>query len=151
MIGGAAESLKSHPGTYRLILKNRKGFIRTALQFGTNLVPVFSFGETDTFNTYEVLKGSRVEKLQKTFKRFSNFGLPIFWARGIFNYSFGLLPHRTSIYTVVGKPIVVEKNVDPSSEDIDALHKVYMKELVKLFEENKVKYATDKNVKLEIE
>lgn len=34
VIGGAAESLKARPRTYKLILKKRKGFIRIAIQNG---------------------------------------------------------------------------------------------------------------------
>lgn len=33
-MGGAAESLESFPGRYRLVLRKRKGFIRIALQTG---------------------------------------------------------------------------------------------------------------------
>lgn len=34
VIGGAAESLSCQPGVTTLILKNRKGFVRMALQHG---------------------------------------------------------------------------------------------------------------------
>lgn len=34
VVGGAAESLKSQPGTYRIVIKNRKGFVRVALKAG---------------------------------------------------------------------------------------------------------------------
>lgn len=34
VVGGAAESLFTEPGTYKLCLKNRKGFCRIALQNG---------------------------------------------------------------------------------------------------------------------
>ena len=33
-IGGAAESLDAHPGSYTLTLRNRKGFVKLALQTG---------------------------------------------------------------------------------------------------------------------
>lgn len=33
-IGGAAESLDAHPGSYTLTLRNRKGFVKMALQTG---------------------------------------------------------------------------------------------------------------------
>lgn len=44
-VGGAQESLFSHPGRYRIYIKKRKGFIKAVLQSGSSLVPVFSFGE----------------------------------------------------------------------------------------------------------
>lgn len=34
VVGGAAESLNSEPGTYRIVIKNRKGFVRVALKAG---------------------------------------------------------------------------------------------------------------------
>ena len=43
--GGAEPS-----GGIRLILKERKGFVKLALRHGADLVPTFSFGETSVFN-----------------------------------------------------------------------------------------------------
>jgi 2-acylglycerol O-acyltransferase 2 len=34
VVGGAAESLFAHPGLNRIVLKNRKGFVRIALKTG---------------------------------------------------------------------------------------------------------------------
>ena len=33
-VGGAEEALESRPGVYRLILKNRKGFVKAAIRTG---------------------------------------------------------------------------------------------------------------------
>uniref|UniRef100_A0A8R1E5Y7 Acyltransferase n=1 Tax=Caenorhabditis japonica TaxID=281687 RepID=A0A8R1E5Y7_CAEJA len=49
VVGGAAEALDAHPGTHELTLKSRKGFVREALITGSDLVPVYSFGENDVF------------------------------------------------------------------------------------------------------
>lgn len=32
--GGASESLESTPGTYRILIKKRKGFVKLALKYG---------------------------------------------------------------------------------------------------------------------
>jgi len=37
------------PGTFNVVLGRRKGFVRLALQTGSSLVPVVSFGENDLF------------------------------------------------------------------------------------------------------
>lgn len=50
LIGGADESKYSKPGKYKIILNKRKGFVKMALQTGSPLVPVISFGETDVFD-----------------------------------------------------------------------------------------------------
>jgi len=34
IVGGASESLESTPGTYRVIIKRRKGFVKLALKYG---------------------------------------------------------------------------------------------------------------------
>ena len=47
MVGGAPEALLAKPGKPEIILNARKGFIKLALQLGTDLVPVFGFGEND--------------------------------------------------------------------------------------------------------
>lgn len=48
----------------------------------------------------------------------------------------------------VGRPIRVEKNENPSTEELDALHKCYMDALYKLFEEHKAKYGVDEDTHL---
>ena len=55
MPGGALEALNADPNQIRLVLNRRKGFIKLALRFGSDLVPTFSFGETfiyDQVQTY---------------------------------------------------------------------------------------------------
>lgn len=42
------------------VLQVRKGFVRLALQTGASLVPVITYGETDTFKTHIPQPGSRV-------------------------------------------------------------------------------------------
>lgn len=46
-VGGQHEMLDAHPGSFRLTLRDRRGFARKALQHGADLVPVYSFGEND--------------------------------------------------------------------------------------------------------
>ena len=69
-----------------------------------SLVPVFSFGENDLYNQAENPVGSKLRKFQETFKKIAGFSPPIFYGRGVFNYTFGFLPHRRPINTV-GKPL----------------------------------------------
>jgi 2-acylglycerol O-acyltransferase 2 len=145
VVGGAQESLDVQPGKYVLTILKRKGFIKMALTTGANLVPVFSFGENDVYSTYSYEKGTKLRFIQEKFKQLTSFTLPLIMGRGIFNYSFGLLPRRRQITTVVGRPIEVTRVEKPSIKDIDKLHKKYVVELVKLFNDNKKLHKCDEN------
>nr|XP_006637644.2 PREDICTED: 2-acylglycerol O-acyltransferase 1 [Lepisosteus oculatus] len=141
VIGGAAEALDARPGSLILEALHRKGFIRIALKCGAHLVPVFSFGENELFNQLKNPKGSIVRTIQERLRKMMGFSLPIFHARGVFQYSFGFMPYRKPIYTIVGKPIEVEQNANPSAEEVDKLHSKYLEELTQLFEQHKAQYG----------
>lgn len=143
VVGGARESLMSSIGSVDLVLKRRKGFIRLALETGNvSLVPVFGFGETDCYNIVHTSENSFSRKLQLWIKRNYGFTIPIFYARGLFNYDFGFLPFRTPITVVTGNPIYVEEKIpNPSSEQVDHYHELYIQELKRLYYDNRHKYG----------
>ncbi|XP_058481846.1 2-acylglycerol O-acyltransferase 2-A isoform X2 [Solea solea] len=140
-VGGAPEALDARPGALKLQIKNRKGFIKLALKHGAQLVPVFSFGENELFDQMENPAGSSLRTLQNRLQSIMGVALPLFHARGVFQYSFGLIPYRKSIHTVVGKPISVTQTPSPSSEDIESLHAIYLQSLTDLFEHHKHTYG----------
>lgn len=74
--------MEAYPGRYRLIINNRKGFVRVALETGASLVPVFVFGENDVYNTLEVPEDSPIRKFQEAVKKWLRFTIPII--RGIY-------------------------------------------------------------------
>ena len=113
-------------------------------------MPVYSFGENQLYKSLDNPKNSRLREFQNKIKNATNFGLPIFWGRGIFNYSFGLLPLRRPIHTVIGSPINVTKVESPTAEEINKLHDLYTSELVKLFDDHKEEYLHDKTIQLNI-
>lgn len=145
VVGGALEALEAFPGRFNLKLKNKKGFIKMALKTGASLIPIFSFGETDIFDQMDNPPGSLLRKLQDFLTKYLGFSPPVFHGRGVFNYTFGILPYRKPINTVVGKPIDVEKMSNPTQEDIDKLHQKYLDCLKELFEEHKTQYGVDKD------
>ncbi|XP_033025401.1 2-acylglycerol O-acyltransferase 2-like [Lacerta agilis] len=149
-VGGPPESLDARPGALTLRLLNRKGFVKMALQHGAALVPVFSFGENELFNQVSNPQGSFIRAVQERLQKAMGLALPLFHARGVFQYNFGLLPFRRPIHTVVGAPILVPKTPHPSSEAIDKLHQTYLEKLNLLFEEHKTKYGLPEDRHLEI-
>ncbi|XP_057605801.1 2-acylglycerol O-acyltransferase 2 [Hippopotamus amphibius kiboko] len=149
IVGGAQEALNAKPGVYKLVLRNRKGFIRLALMHGAALVPIFSFGENDIFDQVENAPDSCLRRIQNRLQKIMGVSIPLFYGRGIFQYSCGLMPYRRPITTVVGKPIEVQKTPHPSQEEVDELHQRYMKELSNLFEAHKLKYNVPSDQHLE--
>lgn len=97
MPGGAAEAYFCKPGQYKLLLKKRKGFVRLALQNGTPLVPVISFGETDIFTQFE---GPKLRQFQEFLRKYIGFAPVLPLGRGFFQYSFGIIPQRREITTL---------------------------------------------------
>ena len=97
-------------------------------------------------------EGSLTRKMQDWFKRVFTFSTPMFWGRGVFNYSFGLLPRRQPVTVVVGAPIEIDggPNQAPSHEEIQALHGTYVEALVELFEKNKLDHGLGETDHLEI-
>ncbi|XP_014273108.1 2-acylglycerol O-acyltransferase 1 [Halyomorpha halys] len=151
-VGGAAESFYAKPGSYRIVLKKRKGFIRIALEVGCSLVPVFSFGETDLYDQVPNPPGSLLNKMQNFMKDLIGFAPILPKGRGLLQYSFGIVPMRTPLTTVVGKPIELPKTAEPSDEIVQKYHAMYTEALIKLFNEHKTKYLKNaENISLVIE
>ncbi|GAA5969140.1 hypothetical protein JCM11641_007482 [Rhodosporidiobolus odoratus] len=150
VVGGAAESLSAHPGTADLTLRRRKGFVKLAIRTGADLVPVFSFGENDIFEQMSNERGTRLYKLQKRFQGLFGFTLPVFFGRGIFNYSMGLMPYRHPIVSVVGRPVRVEQRDNPSLADLDEVQARYIAELQRIWHQYKDVYAKTRTKELTI-
>ncbi|OQR71673.1 2-acylglycerol O-acyltransferase 2-A-like [Tropilaelaps mercedesae] len=138
VIGGAQEALAAHRGDdYHLTLTHRKGFARVALENGADLVPVFSFGENDIFYQLKNPPGSKIRTFQEAIKKFVGVSPALFHGRGVFQYTWGYVPFRSPITTVVGAPIHVDRVSNPSKEQVDELHAKYVAELIDLFETHK--------------
>jgi 2-acylglycerol O-acyltransferase 2 len=110
---------------------------------------------TQVFDQLSNKKGTGLHQAQKRFQAALGFTMPIFWGRGIFNCSsldlslpfsllplslltnpsvdttdtFGLLPYRQRITSVVGRPIKVTKNPKPTLEELEEVQARYIEEL----------------------
>lgn len=151
MAGGTREMYYARPGDYRLFLQNRKGFVKLAMKTGSSLVPVYSFGEINTHDqpTYE--PGSKRRAFYEAFEKWTGIPPLLLFGSGITKNSFGILPNRCKLTTVVGAPIAVAKNENPTSQEIDEVHKTFVDALIKLFDDHKKNYIDDwENAKLNI-
>lgn len=102
-----------------------------------NLVPTISFGENDVYVQKFRPEDDPVKVMQKKIMKRVGFSPPIFHGRGIINYTFGMLPFRHPITTVVGPPVKVAKNENPTDEEISTLQKTYFDAVTKLYNQYK--------------
>jgi len=153
--GGAAEMLDSCRKDYILTVNRRKQFIKMALETGSSLVPVFGFGQNDSFHqpsftnlnwlkSYKRINRSVLEKWVKLFIRGTLISL-------CGKFCIPCLPYNNPITVVVGSPIHVDKVTRPSDEQIEKLHAEYIEGLKRLFEENRNKYGVPRDIKLIIQ
>nr|CAD7606633.1 unnamed protein product [Timema genevievae] len=97
VVGGATESMYSQPGSYHVVIKRRKGFVKLALQNGASLVPVVVFGETEL---YHQVQRSWLRKFQEMFKKYTAAAPLVVNGRGLFQSSFGLIPRQRRLTVV---------------------------------------------------
>ena len=137
VVGGARESLEAQPGTMRLVLAQRKGFVKMAMRTGADLVPVLAFGENDLYDQLSAQHHPLLHRLQMWVLRTLKFTLPFLHGRGIFNYDVGLMPYRRPLNIVVGRPIAVRKLAPGEKMDVremERLHREYVGELEGMWE-----------------
>lgn len=143
VVGGARESLDAKPGTLKLVLRRRKGFVKLAIRTGADLVPVLGFGENELYDQFDPAAHPRVYRWQMSVKKVLGFTTPLFHGRGVFNYDVGLMPYRRPLNLVVGRPIYVEQAAAPSEAYVDEVHARYMEELQRLWRDNRAAFAPD--------
>jgi len=150
VVGGAAESLDAQPYSLRLVLAKRKGFVKMAIRTGADLVPVLAFGENDIYDQFSVDTHPTIHKFQLLVKKIMGFTIPLFHARGVFNYDVGLMPYRRPMNIVVGPAVKVVQEQEPGQEVIDRVHEEYVRELQRLWELWKDDFAPHRKEEMQI-
>ena len=152
VVGGARESLDARPASLRLTLRRRRGFIKLAVRTGADLVPVLALGENDLYEQVSSHQHPLIHKLQMWVKKCMGFTIPLFHARGVFNYDVGLMPYRRPIRIIVGQPIRVLPNSEHADEKyVSILQDKYVDELKRLFDLGKQKGFVGDAVEMEID
>jgi len=126
LVGGEQEQLRSQVGEHTVFIKDRKGFVKLALEHGTSIVPAYTFGETDLYYNSTFLYGLRMW-LMKNFRvaiTFSSF-----------------IPNKVPLVTCFGRPIEVPRVENPTKEQINEYHQKYIDELARVFEKNKAQHG----------
>lgn len=150
VVGGARESLDALPYTMKLVLQARKGFVKMAIRCGADLVPVLAFGENDLYDQYPAEEHPYIHRFQLLVKKFLGFTVPLFHARGVFNYDVGIMPYRRPVNIVVGRPVKVVQSSNPSQAEIDKAHAEYVAELQRMWDLWKDDFAPHRKSELQI-
>uniref|UniRef100_A0A0G4HRH9 Acyltransferase n=1 Tax=Chromera velia CCMP2878 TaxID=1169474 RepID=A0A0G4HRH9_9ALVE len=138
--GGAPEGLKANPGRHSLVLRRRDGIFRLALETGTDLVPVYSFGDGSTYRQLvpeeKTIWGKLFLGAQDRIRSLIGIVIPV-----VLN----VVPRKCKVATVFGAPVRVEGVVkEPTKEQIEELKERYVEALKRLFDDHKEKYAADR-------
>ncbi|XP_055348279.1 acyl-CoA wax alcohol acyltransferase 1-like isoform X1 [Paramacrobiotus metropolitanus] len=134
VVGGTKETFFMDHKAVNLVLNKRKGFVRMAIKHGAHLVPCFTFGETFVYKVHhDVFPGW----FSRWFKRISGH------TPKVFSGLYGFIPFKTPLNTVVGRPISVVQDSNPSREKIDALHAVYVEQLRDLYDKHKERFGME--------
>jgi hypothetical protein len=82
----------------------------------TPLVPVFSFGETDLYDQVDNPEGSWLRWAQELCRRITGIAPVVPLGRGLFQYSFGIVPHRRPVTTVGNISLISDCDVRIDSD-----------------------------------
>ena len=122
-IGGGRECKYSGYGKSDIIINKRLGFFKLALETGCPIIPIYTFGENNLFNS--ITENNNF--LFNLFHRITGLWFPI----GYLSFK------KDKIITTIGDPIYVEKKINPTIEDIISLQCKYKKNLTELFDHYK--------------
>jgi len=139
--GGFQDATCMVYGEHSTVMKDRKGFIRYALEYGYRVHPVYTFGESETFYTCSALLRFRLW--------LNRFGIP-----AVLVFGFRWLPFvprwQPELLTAVGEPVELPKIQNPTPADVDKWHGAYVKALQTLFDDKKESAGLAKSVQLQI-
>jgi len=121
--GGFHEATISCRGHERVFLRTRKGFVKYALRHGYDLVPCYTFGETDLFSNLQGLWRRRFALNALDIPAVLPWGAPFLPA----------LPRRRAIVMAIGQPVYMPHIQHPTQEDVDRHHARYVMALERLY------------------
>lgn len=141
--GGEREQLLTTRGRQKVFLRSRKGFCKLSLRFGVPLVPVYCFGETDTYFTSDWALDLRM-RLASAW----TVAIPLAWGPSLLR---PLKPIPTPLVLCCGSPVDVGPAIaEPTADQVDAVHEKYVQALVGLFNRHKGRVEGYQDAELEV-
>ena len=146
-VGGSKELMTTDPNSKitKMVILDRKGFVKLAIECGIDIVPSVVFGEKYLYH-----KKIFPEWMRKILYKFKIPGILFYGRWGT------LLPFNTKIDStplqcgmVFGEPICVEKQNPVQSEYLDKIHDQYIKQVQFLFDTYKDEMEYDEQEQLQ--
>jgi len=135
--GGFEEATITEYGKDRIFIKERKGFIKYALEFGYKIYPSYTFNENKIFFTFN------------WFEKFRLFLNKIKIPGTIFYSKYLFFPDSDiDLFCVIGKPIRLPQIANPASEDVDKYHKLYIQAITDVYDKYKKQYGASDNLEI---
>jgi 2-acylglycerol O-acyltransferase 2 len=128
--GGFEEATLTNLHKDRVYIRKRLGFIKLALQHGYDVIPVYCFGENQT---YWNMQGAWKVRLWM-----NSLGIPSILIWGA--WFLPLLPKRSEIglYVVCGDALELPRIENPTKEQVREWHDKYVAALINLYERHKI-------------
>ncbi|KAJ1964041.1 diacylglycerol O-acyltransferase 1 [Dipsacomyces acuminosporus] len=136
VVGGAEESMLAHDDSADLVLLKRRGFVREAIRAGCDLVPIYNFNENSIYKLVPNDPGTFAHRFEMAIKNMCGFTILLFHGQNIC-----YTPYRTQLTSVAGRPIPTRRNYDPSDEEIEHYHSLYVAELTRIYNKYRHRYA----------
>uniref|UniRef100_A0A7S1R5E7 Acyltransferase n=1 Tax=Alexandrium catenella TaxID=2925 RepID=A0A7S1R5E7_ALECA len=133
--GGISEMVRTGGACEQLVLNNRKGVIKLALEHGTPIVPVYVFGQTILWGQFPL--PGWVERLSRRLRA------SLFIPFGRFGT---LIPRKIPLLYCVGAPIALPKMGHPATDhlvqdQIDSAHRAVVDSVRELYDFYKGMYG----------
>lgn len=132
--GGIWEMVMANSSQEALHFQRSLGFVRLAMEHGRPLLPCYSFGENQLFESWGGGDGLRLWVARRL-----RVGLPFF--KGRWGLPCCLLPRPTDVTFVVGKTVPTgPPNPSPTDAEVEAVFERYVEEMCGLFVRNAPRY-----------
>ena len=143
--GGASEALYVNETHDVLLLSERRGFIKMAIENGIHIVPVFSFNENSEYSCIQshhssMLNRPLIRSLRKQIQCMFGWSVPLVTH---------ILPAPVNVTVVFGRAVSFSKITNPTASFVDESMLKYKQALTDLYNEFGPKLNEPPNKKLE--